>query len=133
MKNEELIKKILKLLSKKDYSEEEIREKIPSITPSILKELKKKNLIDDYSLSLKIIENLQNKGKGYHYIFKELERRKIKDQIIEKLKKEYDFEKEVEICKKVVSRMEGKSISSIILNLKSRGFSEEIIEKVINF
>lgn len=133
MKNEELvIKKILKLLSKKDYSEKEIKEKIPSLTPHILKKLKDNKLIDDFSLSQKIIEKLQNKGKGFHYIFKELERRKIKEQIIEKLKKEYDFEKEFETCKKIVEKLKGKSINSIIMNLKSRGFCEDIIEKVIN-
>ncbi|MCS7180666.1 MAG: RecX family transcriptional regulator, partial [bacterium] len=105
MKNEELKRKILRLLSKKDYSEKEIIEKFPTITPSILKKLKRQKFIDDFSLSQRIIEKLQNKGKGYYYILQELERRKIKKEIIEKLKKEYDFKKEFEICKKIVEKM----------------------------
>ncbi|MCM8818108.1 MAG: RecX family transcriptional regulator [Candidatus Omnitrophica bacterium] len=132
MKEEkEILKKILKLLRKRDYSEKEIIEKVPEITPSILKEFKKRKLLDDDSLAKKIIEKLQDKGKGIYYILKELERRKIKEEVIEKIKKNYDFEKELEICKKVVSKLEGKNKNSIILSLKSKGFSEEIIEKVL--
>jgi SOS response regulatory protein OraA/RecX len=133
VKNKDIFESILKLLSKKDYSEKEIIDKFPSISKSILNKLKKEKLIDDYSLSQKIIESLQRKGKGFFYILKDLERRKIDSEIIEKIKKEYDMGGEVERCKKILEKLKNKkNMQSIIMNLKSRGFPDEIIEKVIN-
>ncbi len=131
MKNKEIFNKVLKLLSKKDYSEKEIIEKIPSITPSILNKLKKEKLIDDFSLSKRIVESLKNKGKGYHYILKELERRKIDAKVIEEFKNNYDFYEELERCKNVINKLKNRKKQSIILNLKSRGFPEEVIEKLL--
>ena len=132
MKNKDIFESILKLLSKKDYSEKEIIDKFPSISKSVLNKLKNEKLIDDYALSRKIIESLQGKGKGFFYILKELERRKIGSEIIEKIKKEYDMDGEVERCKKILEKLENKkNMQSIIMNLKSRGFPDEIIEKVI--
>lgn len=132
MKNhKEILEKVLKLLSKKDYSEKEIIEKFPSIPFSILNKLKKEKLIDDFSLCEKIVERLKNKDKGYYYILKELERRKIREEVIEKFKKEYNFEEEFERCKKIVEKLKGKK-NSIILNLRNKGFSEDTIEKIQN-
>lgn len=133
MKNKEIFEKILKLLSKKDYSEAEIIDKFPSISKEIIEKLKKEKLIDDFSLSQKISERLKTKGKGFYYILRELERRKIKGEIIENFKKEYDFSDELERCKKVVEKLKNKEKNRIILNLKSRGFPDEIIEKVLSF
>jgi len=132
VEEKEIFKKILKILSKRDYSEKEIKEKVPQLTPSLLNKLKKEKLIDDFFLSKKITEKLQNRGKGFYYILRELERRKIKEDVIEKFKKEYDFGKDFEICKKLVDRLKGKKKTSIILALKSKGFSDETIEKVIS-
>jgi SOS response regulatory protein OraA/RecX len=131
VKNKNLIDEVLKLLSKRDYSEKEIIEKIPLMPSSILNKLKKEKLIDDFSLSEKIAESLKNKGKGYFYILKQLEKRKINDNVIEKFKKEYDFVDELERCKKLVEKLKNKKTSAIIMNLKSKGFPDEIIEKVI--
>ncbi|MCM8803783.1 MAG: RecX family transcriptional regulator [Candidatus Omnitrophica bacterium] len=129
--NKEIFKKVLKLLSKKDYSEKEIAEKFPSIPPSILDKLKKEKLIDDSSLCEKIVNRLKNKGKGYYYILRELEKRKIREEIIENFKKEYNFDEEFERCKKILENFRRKNKKSIILNLKSKGYHEEIIEKLI--
>jgi SOS response regulatory protein OraA/RecX len=134
VKNKDIFESILKLLSKKDYSEKEIIDKFPSIPKSVLNKLKKEKLIDDYALSRKIIESLQRKGKGFFYILKELERRKIDEKIIEKIKEEYDMDGEVERCKEIFEKLKKrKKIQSLIMNLKSRGFSDEIIEKVIKY
>ena len=134
MKNKDIFESILKLLSKKDYSEKEVIDKFPSISKSVLNKLKKEKLIDDYALSRKIIESLQRKGKGFFYILKELERRKIDEKIIEKIKEEYDMDGEVERCKEIFEKLKKrKKIQSLIMNLKSRGFSDEIIEKVIKY
>ena len=130
MKNN-FFKKILKLLSKKDYSEKEIIEKFPSLSPSILNRLKKLKLIDDYKLANEIIEKLKDKGKGYYYILACLERRKIKKEIIENFKRFYDFDEEFERCKKIIEKLkEKKTYGSILLYLKNRGFSENTIEKI---
>jgi SOS response regulatory protein OraA/RecX len=134
VKNKDIFESILKLLSKKDYSEKEVIDKFPSISKSVLNKLKKEKLIDDYALSRKIIESLQRKGKGFFYILKELERRKIDEKIIEKIKEEYDMDGEVERCKEIFEKLKKrKKIQSLIMNLKSRGFSDEIIEKVIKY
>jgi len=133
VKNKDLLENVLKLLSKKDYSEKEIIDKFPSIPQSLLNKLKKDKLIDDYSLSQKIVESLQKKGKGFFYILRELERRKINPDIIKKIKNEYDMGNEIERCKKIFDKFKNKkNIQTLIMNLKSRGFPDEIIEKVIN-
>ncbi|MGC8976792.1 MAG: hypothetical protein ACP5OB_04140 [Candidatus Ratteibacteria bacterium] len=118
-------------MSKKDYSEKEIIEKFPSLSPSILNRLKKLKLIDDYKLANEIIEKLKDKGKGYYYILACLERRKIKKEIIENFKRFYDFDEEFERCKKIIEKLkEKKTYGSILLYLKNRGFSENTIEKI---
>jgi len=133
VKNKDIFERILKLLSKKDYSEKEIIEKFPFIPQSVLNKLKKEKLIDDYSLSKKIIESLQRKGKGFFYILKELERRKINPEIIESVKREYDMVGEIERCRKILEKLKNKkNRQTLIMNLKSRGFPDETIEKVIN-
>lgn len=131
MKNNSVYEKILKLLSKKDYSEEELKEKFPDLPSSIINKLRQEKLIDDEKLAGRIVEYLQRKGKGYYYILRELERRKIKNQVIEDIKKNYDFEKEIERCGEVFQKLKDKKKKSIILNLKARGFPDEIIEKVM--
>ncbi|MCM8772509.1 MAG: RecX family transcriptional regulator [Candidatus Omnitrophica bacterium] len=93
--------------------------------------LKEKKLIDDFSLSQKIVEKLKKKGKGYYYILRELERRKIDEKVLEKFKKNYDFKEELERCKNILSKLKGKNKSSILLNLKNRGFPDDIIEKLM--
>ena len=134
MKNKEILEKILILLSKRDYSEKEIIEKFPSISFSLLEKLKREKFIDDYKLSKKIIESLQEKGKGFFYILNELERRKIDKNIIERIKKEYDMDGEVERCRRILEKLKNKkNIQTLIMNLKSRGFSDEVIEKVIHY
>jgi SOS response regulatory protein OraA/RecX len=134
VKNKEILEKILILLSKRDYSEKEIIEKFPSISFSLLEKLKREKFIDDYKLSKKIIESLQEKGKGFFYILNELERRKIDKNIIERIKKEYDMDGEVERCRRILEKLKNKkNIQTLIMNLKSRGFSDEVIEKVIHY
>ncbi|MFN4227903.1 MAG: hypothetical protein ACK4F0_07195 [Candidatus Ratteibacteria bacterium] len=131
MKNKEIFEEVLKLLGKKDYSEKEILEKFPQINPSILKKLKKEKLIDDLELCQKIVDKLKNKGKGYYYIIKELERRKINEEIIEDFKKKYDFEQEFERGKEIVKKLKSKDKSKIVLNLKSKGYAEQTIERLM--
>ncbi len=131
MKNKEIFEKVLKLISKKDYSEKEIIDKFPQITPTLLEKLKKERLIDDFSLCQKIVDKLKNKGKGYYYIVRELERRKIKEEIIEDFKKKYDFEEEFERCKEILKKLKSKDKNTILLNLKSKGYSEKTIERLL--
>lgn len=131
MKNSSTYQKILKLLSKKDYSEAELKEKFPDLPIFILNKLKEEKLIDDHKLAKRIIENLQKKGKGYYYILRELERRKVKNEVIENLKKNYNFQEELERCKEIFEKLKNKNEKSIFLNLKGRGFPDEIIEKIM--
>ncbi|MCM8766488.1 MAG: RecX family transcriptional regulator [Candidatus Omnitrophica bacterium] len=131
MKNKEIFEKVLKLISKKDYSEKEIIDKFPQITPTVLEKLKKERLIDDFSLCQKIVDKLKNKGKGYYYIVRELERRKIKEEIIEDFKKKYDFEEEFERCKEILKKLKSRDKNTILLNLKSKGYSEKTIERLL--
>jgi hypothetical protein len=44
VKNKDIFESILKLLSKKDYSEKEVIDKFPSIPKSVLNKLKKRKI-----------------------------------------------------------------------------------------
>lgn len=131
MKDKEILKDIVKLLGKKDYSEKEILEKFPSLSSEILERIKKERLVDDNILAERLVNLLKEKGKGFYFIIQQLEKRKIREDIIEKFKREYDFEDELKRCEKIFEELKKQNKKSIILNLKSRGFPDEIIEKVM--
>jgi len=73
------------LLSKKNYSEKELKEKLNQfdkiVVDEIIKRLKEDGLVDDKNLAKKIVEKFLERKKGLNYIIRELKRRKIPEEI----------------------------------------------------
>ncbi|MCD6408379.1 RecX family transcriptional regulator, partial [bacterium] len=128
MKNKELFSIALKLLSRKSYSEGEIREKLKEKAgeeeiETIIKKLKELKYINDGELAQKIVEDCFKRNKGFHYIINQLFRRKIPQEIIKKIEENFDYEREFKIGEEVFLKNRNKNFSTILLNLKSKGFS----------
>ncbi len=124
----------LQLLSKKSYSENELKEKLSqydkNVIDEIIKRLKKDGLIDDKKLAEKIVEKFFERKKGLYYIIRELKRKKIPEEIIKEIKENFDFQREYKIAKELVERRKDKSRSSLFLFLKGKGFSSSTFNKL---
>ncbi len=124
----------LQLLSKKSYSENELKEKLSqydkNVIDEIIKRLKKDGLIDDKKLAEKIVEKFFERKKGLYYIIRELKRKKIPEEIINQIKENFDFQREYKIAKELVERRKDKSRSSLFLFLKGKGFSSSTFNKL---
>ena len=124
----------LRLLSKKSYSENELKEKLSqydkNVIDEIIKRLKKDGLIDDKKLAEKIVEKFFERKKGLYYIIRELKRKKIPEEIINQIKENFDFQREYKIAKELVERRKDKSRSSLFLFLKGKGFSSSTFNKL---
>ena len=135
MKNKELFSFALKLLSRKSYSEGEIREKLKEKAgeeeiETVIKKLKELKYINDGELAEKIVEDCFKRNKGFHYIINQLFRRKIPQEIIKKIEENFDYEREFKIGEEVFLRNRNKNFSTILLNLKSKGFSYKTINRI---
>lgn len=124
----------LRLLSKKSYSENELKEKLSqydkNVIDEIIKRLKKDGLIDDKKLAEKIVEKFFERKKGLYYIIRELKRKKIPEEIITQVKENFDFQREYKIAKELVERRKNKKKSSLFLFLKGKGFSSSTFNKL---
>ena len=124
----------LRLLSKKSYSENELKEKLSqydkNVIDEIIKRLKKDGLIDDKKLAEKIVEKFFERKKGLYYIIRKLKRKKIPEEIINQIKENFDFQREYKIAKELVERRKDKSRSSLFLFLKGKGFSSSTFNKL---
>jgi len=124
----------LRLLSKKSYSEKEIKEKLSqydkNIIEGIIERLKEDGFVDDKNLADKIVEKFLERKKGLYYIIRELKRRKIPEEIINQIKENFDFEREYKIAKELAERRKDKGRSGLFLFLKGKGFSSDTLNKI---
>jgi len=127
--------KVLKLLSKKNYSENELRNKLNSvdndIVNRIIEKLKEKGLIDDKKYSHDIVERYLERGKGFYYIINILKRKGFNEEIINQIRQNFDFEKEYRVAQALIKKRKNKGKNNLFLYLKGRGFSSETINKII--
>jgi len=124
----------LKLLSKKSYSEKELKEKLnqydKNVVDRIIKRLKKDGLVNDRNLSEKIVEKSLERKKGLYYIISILRRKGIQEEIINQVKENFDFEREYIIAKSLVEKRKNKKGSSLFLFLKGKGISSNTLSKL---
>lgn len=126
--------KALRLLSKKNYSEKELKEKLSQfnkiVVDEIIKRLKEDGLIDDKNLAEKIVEKFLERKKGLYYIMRELKRRKIPEEIINQIKENFDFQREYKIAEELAEKRKEKKGSVLFLFLKGKGFSSDTLNKI---
>ena len=136
MKNKRLFGEVFKALSKRALSEEEIRERIGGRFPDdecdeIISGLKNKRYIDDERLARDMAEKFAGKGKGYHYITRYLHLRKIRNEIIEDIQKNFDYQREFESARYLLDlKAKRKKPSALAALLKGRGFSSLTMERI---
>jgi len=139
--------RVVKFLSYRLRSENEIRQKLeqkgfakPEIKQTIVK-LKEEKLIDDAQFARAWIVNREIVSpRGRKLIFLELRQKGVDKELIEKtLRAEYDNERELSLASKIAEKKnkfyqklpEKERRQKIIRFLQRRGFSWEIIRKVI--
>lgn len=138
MENKKVYSRVLRILSRRSYSEEELREKLSDSASEeeisgILEECKRRKYLNDRALAEFLTEKYLKKGKGYFYISSILEKRKIPGGIIERIKEDFDFDREFGIAKDFfLKNRKKKKITSILFSLKSRGFSFPTINRLMN-
>ncbi|MCM8762196.1 MAG: RecX family transcriptional regulator [Candidatus Omnitrophica bacterium] len=136
MKNKKLYNRALKLLSRKGYSEAELREKISvdakeDEVEEVIEECKKQRYLDDRTLAEYLVERNLKRTKGFWYIISTLEKRKIKEEVIEDVKNNFNFEDEYKKAEEFVRKNKRKKgISSILFSLKSKGFSYPVMNRI---
>lgn len=136
MKNKKLYSRALKLLGRKSYSEAELREKLSpdgeeKEIDEVIEECKRCHYLDDRELAEQILDKYLKKTKGFWYIISALEKRKIREEIIEEIKKNFRFDIEYRKAEEFVSKnRKKKGISSILFSLRSKGFSYPVLNKI---
>ena len=124
----------LRLLSKKSYSEKELKEKLSQFdkiaVDGIIQRLKEDGFVDDKKLAEKIVEKSLERKKGLYYIIRALIRKKIPEEIIKQIKENFDFEREYKIAEELAEKRKDKSVSSLFLFLKGKGFSPNTLNKI---
>ena len=136
MKSKSAVSYAIKLLSRKDYSEEELKVKLLKYhekeeVENLLIKFKQKRLIDDRKLAENVVGNCFRRGKGIFYIESVLRRRKLPETIISSIKSMFDFQREYKIAEKYFLRNTGKKkFSSLIFNLKGKGFSFRTLKEL---
>jgi len=138
VENKRAYSRALRLLSARAYSEEEIREKIAdeasdSETEQIIFECRKKNYLNDESLAERLIEKHLLKSRGLHYILSILKKRKVRKDVIDSVKENFDFKREfLEAEKFFMKNRKKKKLSSLFFSLKTRGFSYPTLNRLMN-
>jgi regulatory protein len=146
---EQIKKYVLKLLSYRPYTCFEIKQKLKqkNFSEEEIEEtvafLKEKQLLDDRRWAREWLqERVRNKPRGKSLLKEELRKRGIPPQIIEEeIKKIFKEVKEIDLASqllekkflsKKLEKIEKEKIKSQIYSfLTRRGFSDEIIEKIL--
>ncbi|MBN1445640.1 MAG: RecX family transcriptional regulator [Candidatus Omnitrophica bacterium] len=138
MKNKKAYSRALRLLAGKSYSEEELKEKLSEYAAEpgidgIIEECVKRGYLNDRALAEYLAEKYLKKTKGYLYILSVLERRKIRQDAIEEVKRDFDFEREFSEAEKFfLKNRKKKKLSSLLFSLKTKGFSYRSINRIMN-
>ena len=138
MENKKAYSRALRLLAGKSYSESELKEKLSgyaaeSETEEIIEECVKRGYLNDMALAEYLAEKYLKKTKGYLRIISVLERRKIRQDAVDGIKRDFDFEREfAEAEKFFLKNRKKKKISTLLFSLKTRGFSYRSINRIIN-
>ena len=138
MENKRAYSRALRLLAGKSYSEEELKEKLSGYAvdfeiDGIIEECVKRGYLNDMALAEYLAEKYLKKTKGYLHILSVLERRKIRQDAIEGIKRDFDFEREfAEAEKFFLKNRKKKKISSLLFSLKTKGFSYRSISRIMN-
>jgi regulatory protein len=123
----------LKLLSKRDYFEEELKQKLlkkgfdKEKIEEVLAYLKQQNLLNDEKLKERLKEKSINKGKSFL---------KIKQKIYQKtgefieISENEELESAINLLKR--SFKKEKTFENVVKFLKNRGFRYSIISKAAN-
>ncbi len=138
---------VLRLLGRRPYSKKEVDDKLHRqdfgkvIIEQVREELTKLNLINDEEFAASYVEaKLSGKPKGHLLLTRELQRKGISPEIIERvLAQLLPKKKEFLLAKGLAGKKikEQKSLNRIptkqklYFYLRGRGFPEEIIEEVI--
>lgn len=138
----------LKFLSYRMRSEKEVRDKLKKkgfandLIAEVIKDLKRVNLLNDYEFaSAWIRDRISNKPRGKTLLKQELWKKGIKEEIIEKVLREYfeDEEVELNLAKKLLEKRKkryenlDKNVAKrrMMSFLLRRGFSYETVKEVL--
>ncbi len=138
MENRKAHYRVLRLLAVKSYSEEELKEKlagyaVESEIDGIIEECVKRGYLNDRTLAEYLTEKYLKKTKGYLHILSVLERRKIRQDAIERIKRDFDFDREFSEAEKFfLKNRKKKKFSSLIFSLKTKGFSYRSLNRIMN-
>lgn len=138
MENKKAYSRALRLLAGKSYSEGELKEKlsgyaVESEINGIIEECAKRGYLNDMALAEYLTDKYLKRTKGYLHILSVLEKRKIRQDAIEGIKRDFDFEREfAEAEKFFLKNRKKKKISTLLFSMKTRGFSYRSINRVIN-
>jgi len=136
VKNKRLYREALRIIGRRDFSEEEIREKLvssfpPSEVEILIEDFRGKGYLNDLTMAERISERLLNRHKGYYYIFSELKRRKIREDVLADMDNSFDYEREFVKAREFFGKNLGKKKpSSVFFSLRGRGFSSGTMERV---
>ncbi len=132
---EEILNYSLLLLSKKDYSEFELKRKLlkkfgKSSIEEVIKELEGKGLLSDERYAEKLIEKYAfSKMYGYFKVESELLDRGLKkSSFMDILNRNYTVEKEKENIMKLLDKKSKEKIYPYLIN---RGFRPHIVQEVL--
>jgi len=124
----------LKLLSRRPYFEAELILKLREHDLSeaeiheAIQECKRYGYLDDDERVRSIIRREMQKGKGPRYIEAKLKMLKIRSPLLYQI---YSKEMEIEVIKKILLKKPSKDPIKLINYLQRRGFSLDIIRKII--
>ncbi|HEX9913241.1 MAG TPA: RecX family transcriptional regulator [candidate division Zixibacteria bacterium] len=138
----------LKFLSYRMRSEKEVRDKLKKkefaqdMIEEVIEDLRRVNLLDDYEFaSAWIRDRISNKPRGKTLLKQELWKKGIKEEIIEKVLKEYfeNEDEELNLVKKLLEKRKkryenlDKNVAKrrMMSFLLRRGFSYEIVKEVL--
>ncbi|WP_457640089.1 regulatory protein RecX [Persephonella sp.] len=129
----EAVSYALKLLSRRDYFEAELRQKLlmkgfdDSTVEQTVNYLKEQSLLNDEKLIERYREKAVQKGKSSAYIRSKLYRKGVSDIGL-------SFEEELESALNLLKNKyrKGKNYPDVVKFLKNRGFSYSVIQEAVN-
>lgn len=122
----------VKLAEKQRYSDEQIR--------MALTLLSEKHLIDDFDYAHNYISRCLKRGYGFNKAKTELEKQGVKTNIIDEALSEFDdeeaYKQAMALAIKLTNKNTNRSEKALVNNVKEklfrRGFSQDVIERVMN-